>query len=77
MAQLGEQQKIKGRYWNDGMGIAIVAVVTHDIDWAAYIGTDNGYSEANCINQVAEHGNKLSVKDAKHFFPDIKLPYRE
>jgi hypothetical protein len=31
---------IKGRYWNsNGFAVAIVAVITEGIDWAAYKGT--------------------------------------
>lgn len=67
----------EGRYWNtNGVGICIVAVVHEDVDWAAYIGADNGWSENECLVWAAERGAKLSAEDAKHFFPDIKLPYR-
>lgn len=67
----------EGGYWNaNGKGIAVVAVVTHGIDWAAYIGADNGWSEEACLQWAAGSGTKLSQKDAEHFFPDIKLPYR-
>ncbi len=74
----------EGRFWNcQGKQIAIVAVVTDGIDWAAYIGTDapNSYKEQDtCIWAAdiwaAEKGCKLSEKDARHFFPDILLPYR-
>ena len=74
------QRRIEGRYWNaNGKGIAIVASITNPIDWAAYIGA--GDSEEmdcteDCIKEVAEYGVKLSEKDARHFFPDIELPYR-
>jgi hypothetical protein len=66
-----------GRYWNsNGKGVTIVAAITEDIDWAAYIGADDGWEEEACIEWTARNGAKLSVKDAKYFFPDIKLPYR-
>ncbi len=70
--------KIKeARYYNyNHHGIAIVAVITEGIDWAAYIGADDGKSEQECINQTAYHGCKLSASDARHYFPDIELPYR-
>ena len=74
---IGQQQKYQARYWNsNGKGIAIVAVITKGIDWAAYIGADNGWDEAACIKWTADYGSKLSIEDAKHFFPEIKLPYR-
>jgi len=74
---IGQRQTIEGRYWNtDSKGICIVAVVTEGIDWAAYIGADDGHSEGNCMEWTALHGAKLSTADAEHFFPDIKLPYR-
>lgn len=77
METLGKQKIIEGRYWNtNGKGITVVAVITHGIDWASYIGADDGWEEAQCIAWAAEWGAKLSEQDAKHFFPDIELPYR-
>ena len=77
MPEPGERKIIEGRYWNtNGVGITIVAVITYDIDWAAYIGADPGWEEAACIRWTVKWGAKLSAQDAKHFFPDIKLPYR-
>ena len=71
------RQQIEGRYWNtNGVGICIVAVITRGVDWAAYIGGDEGYSEQACLEWTAEYGAKLSAQDAKHFFPNIDLPYR-
>ena len=73
---------LEGRFWNqDGKQLAIVAIVTalgDRGDWAAYIGTDapNSYTEEDTLIYVAAHGCKLSEKDADHFFPEIKLPYR-
>ena len=70
---------LEGRFWNqDGKHLAIVAVITKNIDWASYIGTDaaRSYSEDDTLNYVAERGCKLSEKDARHFFPGIELPYR-
>jgi hypothetical protein len=77
---------LEGRFWNQGgKQLAIVAVINARIteagclgDWAAYIGTDapNSYKEQDTCLYVAEHGCKLSEKDARHFFSEIKLPYR-
>lgn len=73
----GGREFYEGRYWNaNGKGICVIAVVTHGIDWAAYIGADNGQSEEACLQWAGMYGVKLSAKDAKHFFPNIKLPYR-
>ena len=69
----------EGRFWNSqGKQIAIVAVVTEGVDWAAYIGTDapNSYRENDTCIWASKYGAKLSFDDAKHFFPKIKLPYR-
>ena len=67
----------EARYWNTGgHGISIVAVITKDIDWAAYIGADSGYSETACIASTKNYGAKLCETDALHFFPFIELPYR-
>lgn len=70
---------LEGRFWNQGgRQIAIVAVVTKDIDWAAYIGTDapDSYHEQDTLDYVANKGCKLRSEDAKYFFPKIDLPYR-
>ena len=73
----GRRQTIRGRYWNaNGKGMCIMAAVTSGIDWAAYIGTDDGWNEEHCMKWAEEYGAKLSSEDAKHFFPDIALPYR-
>jgi hypothetical protein len=55
-----------------------MASITEGIDWAAYIGSDDGWSEEACMKWTLENGAKLSAEDAYHFFPDIvnKLPYR-
>ena len=71
------RRRIEGRYWNtNGKGIAIVASITNPIDWAAYIGADDGEEEEACVEWTAHYGDTLSEKDARHFFPDIELPYR-
>ena len=72
-------QAIEARFWNnEGKHLAIVAYINKGIDWAAYIGTDapNSWDERRTLLYVAKHGCKLSDKDAKHFFPNIELPYR-
>ena len=74
-------RKYEGRYYNcNGFALAIVASVTQvgELgDWSAYIGADNGqYTEDGTLHFVAERGAKLREEDAKHFFPEITLPYR-
>ncbi len=70
-------QQLEGRYWNSGSGgICIMASITKGVDWAAYIGADIGWSEKECMTRTLEHGVKLSARDARYFFPEIKLPYR-
>ncbi len=67
----------EGRYWNsNGYGIAVVISITEGVDWAAYIGADNGFREIDCCQSAGDNGAKLSESDARHFFPGIKLPYR-
>lgn len=67
----------EARFWNcSGTQIAIIAVVTKNIDWSAYIGADNSYTEDETLNFVARRGCKLLEKDARYFFPHIKLSYR-
>lgn len=76
------KEYLEGRFWNqDGKQLAVVAIITRmgDFgDWAAYIGTDapKSYKKIDTCLEVAESGCKLSQSDAKHFFPDIELPYR-
>lgn len=78
----GSKRYLEGRFWNQGgKQLAVVAIVTElngHGDWAAYIGTDapDSYTEKATLLYVADHGCKLSDKDAKHFFPEINLPYR-
>ena len=56
--------------------VAIVAVESyykHELmDWSAYIGgTTDTWKEESAIDAVAEHGDKLSEKDARYFFPHL------
>ena len=72
-------EHMEARFWNQGdKQMAIVAMVTKDVDWAAYIGTDapNSWSEIDTCKYVERYGRKLSEYDASHFFPDISLRYR-
>lgn len=74
----GYRYNIEARYWNaNGFGVAVVASVTHEVDWSAYIGGLTGeYTESYTVNWVSNYGAKLNEKDARHFFPEIDLPYR-
>lgn len=77
---------IEGRYWNvNYAGIAIVASVTYvreePFDWSAYVGAHtqipSPYPEEETIEFVWKYGAKLSERDARHFFPNLKdIPYR-
>ena len=71
------RQSLEARFWNcQGTQIAVVAVVTKGIDWAAYIGADRSHREQETLEYTSDSGCKLSWEDAKYFFPDIDLPYR-
>lgn len=77
------KRQLEGRYWNPGidvypnLNICVVASITKEIDWAAYIGADPGaHTEEEALKTVASYGAKLQEKDARHFFPDIDMPYR-
>ena len=76
--RVGSQITMEARYFNSNYhACAIVAVVTEEVDWAAYInGCDADISEDECIAFVSSRGAKLAEWDARHFFPDIELPYR-
>ena len=78
MIKRGIKEVYEGRYFNtSGVAVAVVAVVTPGIDWAAYIGgTTATRHEDEAIVYAAEWGAKLSEEDARYFFPAIKLPYR-
>lgn len=69
---------IVARYWNANYYAgAIVASITEGIDWAAYIGgADHTWSREAAVEYVRDYGDKLSRDDARHFFPNIELPYR-
>ena len=71
-------EKLEGRYWNpQGQNICVVAYITKGVDWAAYIGAcPETNSEKAALFYVADKGAKLSEKDARYFFPELKLPYR-
>ncbi len=74
-----DQLHLEGRFWNhEGKQLAIVACITKGVNWAAYIGTDapDSYREDTTLKYVAEYGCKLIEKDARHFFPEVHLPYR-
>lgn len=69
---------ITARYYNSNdYAMAIVAVITEPIDWAAYAGgCDVTLPEREAVQFVADYGCKLSNQDARYFFPGIELPYR-
>lgn len=75
----GDRKLIPGLYANANYyAAAIVAVITEGIDWAAYFnGCSPHVPRESAYEQVAREGDKLSEKDARYFFPDIKLPYRK
>jgi len=76
--EVGTRTLITGRYYNANYyATAIVASITEGIDWAAYIGGAPVFApEAEAVEYVCAYGCKMSEPDARHYFPDIKLPYR-
>ena len=69
------KRQIEGRFWNSqGINVAIVASITKGVDWAAYIGGNRAAAEINALHDVASGGSKLSVEDARYFFPVSKYP---
>ena len=69
--------KYEARYWNsNGYGCAVVASIGVEGAWSAYIGGCPPESEEEGLDFVARHGAKLSEDDARHFFPNLDLPYR-
>lgn len=75
---LGDRKIITARYYNSNyFATAVVASITEGIDWAAYIGgADHTLPERDAVEYVRDYGCKLSESDARHFFPNIELPYR-
>ena len=67
----------EARYYNCNYhACAIVAVVTKGVDWAAYMnGCDASLPEEEALKWVATKGAKLSERDARYYFSEIKLPY--
>ncbi len=74
-----ERQVLEGRYFNcNGYSCAIVGVINFPMNWAAYMhGHDGKARREETIEFVAKYGVKLSPRDARFFFPQINLPYRE
>lgn len=69
------KKQLQARFWNcGGHQISIVASITKDVDWAAYIGADTLYTERESMVHALEYGCKLGEKDARYYF-DIPLPY--
>ncbi len=69
--------KYEGRYWNsNGYGCAVIASIGAEGAWAAYIGGCPPESEEEGLQFIAKWGAKLTEDDARHFFPDLDLPYR-
>lgn len=79
MGEWEQDTKIARYYNSDGIGTAIVAVVSrHDgniLDWAAYIGASarGARREEWAIEDVAKTGCKLARADARHFFPALPI----
>ena len=66
----------RGFWRSGGFCVAVVAVVTPGVDWAAYIGAQpDAVGRDDLYEWVSRHGAKLSEADARHFF-DCSLPYR-
>jgi hypothetical protein len=75
----GDKYSIEGRYFNaQGWAVAIVASVTHELDWGAYIGSTTGpLTDKETLDYVVKWGCKLREEDARYFFPRLKdMPYR-
>ena len=75
-----EPNMYEGRYFcANRYSCAIVMMVKPGVDWAAYIGGYDGIkaSEDETLLFVARSGSKLREGDARYFFPDIDLPYRD
>lgn len=71
---------VPARYSNScGFALAVVAVLSFRksgllIDWAAYWGgCDKTQREHDAYEWVRKHGNKMSGRDAAHFFEGIPL----
>lgn len=70
----GQKYHRQARYWNvNYCAVTIVASVTHEIDWAVYIGGVFGATlEAEAIAWTLKHGAKMTEEDARYFFPEFK-----
>ena len=70
----------EARYWNpQNANICIMASVTPNIDWAAYIGANpHAYREEEAMEWALDLGAKLSEEDARYFFPQFEgIKYRQ
>ena len=69
----------EARFENLGyFAIAIVAVQNYMdgelMDWAAYMGGSADAKERDVCNAAAQHGNKLSQEDTRHYFKGKHFP---
>ena len=56
-------KKVEGRYWiSQGVNIAIVACITKEVDWAAYIGATGGESERLALPVIAAERERSCQK---------------
>lgn len=60
---------LRGKYYNtNGFAVAIVATITLGIDWAAYIGGADPWSEEAAYQWVALYGAKIDEDLARLLF---------
>ena len=84
--EYGDHFLTVARYGNaNGFAFAVVASLMFReecgslLDWSAYWGgCDLTVHEEDAVRWVAANGNKLSVDDAQHYFPEVPIAcYRE
>ncbi len=75
---MGNREIRVARYFNSNWtAMIIIAAINEGRDWAVYAsGVDHMMSEEIAAEWCSHHGCKMSEKDARYFFPDVKLPYR-
>jgi len=77
VTQVGEREIRVGRYYNANYQAMIIVAVLNPRDWAVYAnGVGYMMPKMEAAQWCAKHGCKMLEKDARYFFPDIKLPYR-
>ena len=70
---MGAEEATKGQTYAVAIGLTVVASVTKDIDWSAYV-LDREHDDG--VQYALDHGDKLPEAAARALFPGVEERYR-